>query len=130
MHIHPCIQLKSEKKIPDGTFVIKSGLLVNFFVLSWLSSYWVNTTSKRGIKKLGISSGSIFLLFLIKAARSTLIVQVAGGNPSSRHLMTALHYNGVFVLVFPLSFYYSITERLSSLAILHTSTRMMISVAL
>ena len=41
-----------------------------------------------------------FFCFPIKAARATLVVQVAGENPSPRNLMTALHYNGVFVLVF------------------------------
>ena len=44
-------------------------------VVSKISSYWeLNTTSRRGIKQLGIPFGSIFLLFLRKVAGTTFIV--------------------------------------------------------
>ena len=34
-----------------------------------ISSCWVNTTSRQGIKQLGISFGSIFLLFSYETSR-------------------------------------------------------------
>ena len=54
-----------------------SGCLVSLVfilgrVVTKVSSCWVNTTSRRGIKRLGISFGSIFHHFPIK---------VAGENP-------------------------------------------------
>ena len=33
-----------------------------------ISSFWVNTTSRQGIKRLGVSFGSIFLLFSYKSS--------------------------------------------------------------
>ena len=37
-----------------------------------ISSCWVNTTIRRGIKRLGISFGSIFVLFSNKSSRGAL----------------------------------------------------------
>ena len=53
-----------------------------------ISSCWVNTTSRREIKQLGISFGSIFFCFPMKVAGSMFLV--ARGNPWSLLLMTAL----------------------------------------
>ena len=53
-----------------------------------ISSCRVNTTSRRGIKQLQISFGSIFLLFPVKAAGSH--VHSSQRNPGPRLLMTAL----------------------------------------
>ena len=44
-----------------------------------ISSFWVNTISKQGIKQLGISFGSIFLFFSEESSGEH--VYVAGGNP-------------------------------------------------
>ena len=55
-----------------------------------ISSCWVNTTSRRGIKRLGISFGSIFLLFSNKSSRGPLSQQ-PGKIPGPRLLMTTLH---------------------------------------
>ena len=41
-------------------------------VVTKISSCQVNTTSRRGIKRLGISFGSIFLLFSNKSSRGPL----------------------------------------------------------
>ena len=41
-------------------------------VVTKISSCRVNTTSRRGIKRLGISFGSIFLLFSKKSSRGPL----------------------------------------------------------
>ena len=41
-------------------------------VVTKISSCRVNTTSRRGIKRLGISFGSIFLLFSNKSSRGPL----------------------------------------------------------
>ena len=54
-----------------------------------ISSCRVNTTSRRGIKQLQISFGSIFLLFPVKAGGSH--VHSSQRNPGPRLLMTALH---------------------------------------
>ena len=52
-----------------------------------ISSYQVNTTSRRGIKQLGISFGSIFLLFFfyfpMKVTGAMFLA--AGGNPCALH---------------------------------------------
>ena len=48
-------------------------------VVSKISSYRVNTTSRRGIKQLGVSFGSVFFYFTLQVAGATFIV--AGGNP-------------------------------------------------
>ena len=61
-------------------------------VVPKISSCWVNTTSRRGIKQLGISFGAIFLLFSHKIAGNH--TQVAGEIPGPRLLMTTLHENG------------------------------------
>ena len=45
-----------------------------------ISSCRVNTTSRRGIKRLGIPFGSIFLLFSNKSSRGATLL-VAGENP-------------------------------------------------
>ena len=42
--------------------------IAKFRVVTKISSCRVNTTSRRGIKRLGISFGSIFVLFPIKVA--------------------------------------------------------------
>ena len=47
-----------------------------------ISSFRVNTTSRLGIKQLGISFGSIFLLFSNKSSRGATLV-VSGENPRS-----------------------------------------------
>ena len=44
-------------------------LLVDIRVVTKISSCRVNTTSRRGIKRLGISFGSIFVLFSNKSSR-------------------------------------------------------------
>ena len=49
-------------------------------VVTKISSCWVNTTSRQGIKRLGISFGSIFLLFSNKSSRGPHLL-VAGENP-------------------------------------------------
>ena len=41
-------------------------------VVTKISSCWVNTTSRQGIKRLGISFGSIFLVFSNKSRRGPL----------------------------------------------------------
>ena len=41
-------------------------------VVTKISSCRVNTTSRRGIKRLGISFGSIFLVFSNKSSRGPL----------------------------------------------------------
>ena len=51
-----------------------------FRVVTKISSCWVNTTSRRGIKWLGISFGSIFVLFFKKSSRGPLSQQ-PGENP-------------------------------------------------
>ena len=48
-------------------------------VVTKISSCRVNTTSRRGIKQLGISFGSIFLLFSNKSSRGATLI-IAGGN--------------------------------------------------
>ena len=45
-----------------------------------ISSCWVNTTIRRGIKRLGISFGSIFVLFSNKSSRGGTLL-IAGENP-------------------------------------------------
>ena len=45
-----------------------------------ISSCRVNTTSRRGIKQLGISFGSFFCLFSFVSSWGATII-VAGGNP-------------------------------------------------
>ena len=44
-------------------------LPVDFRVVTKISSWRVNTTSRQGIKRLGISFGSIFVLFSNKSSR-------------------------------------------------------------
>ena len=55
-------------------------------VVTKISSCPVNTTSRQGIKQLGISFGSIFLLFPNKSSRGPLSQQP--GIPGPRLLMT------------------------------------------
>ena len=45
-----------------------------------ISSSWINTTSRRGIKQLGISFGSIFLLFSYENSPGQTFL-VTGENP-------------------------------------------------
>ena len=45
---------------------------MSYRVVTKISSCWVNTTSRRGIKWPGISFGSIFLLFSDKSRRGPL----------------------------------------------------------
>ena len=52
-------------------------------------SCWVNITSRRGIKQLGISSGSIFILFSSEISRAPHSQQ-PGEIPSPGLLMTTL----------------------------------------
>ena len=49
-------------------------------VVTKISSCRVNTTSRRGIKRRGISFGSIFLLFSKKSSQGATLL-VAGENP-------------------------------------------------
>ena len=49
-------------------------------VVTKISSCRVNTTSRRGIKRLGISFGSIFVLFSNKSSQGGTLL-VAGENP-------------------------------------------------
>ena len=58
-------------------------------VVTKISSSRVKTTSRRGIKQLGISFGSIFLLFSNKSSRGPLSQQ-PGKIPGPRLLMTTL----------------------------------------
>ena len=62
-------------------------------VVTKISSCQVNTTIRRGIKKLGISFGSIFPLFSNKSSWGPLSQQ-PGKIPGPRLLMTTL-LNGV-----------------------------------
>ena len=48
-------------------------------VVAKISSCRVNTASRRGIKRLGISFGSIFVLFSNKSSRGATLL-VAGEN--------------------------------------------------
>ena len=59
-------------------------------VVTKISSCRVNTTSKRGIKRLGISFGSIFSPFSNKSSRGPLSQQ-PGKIPGPQLLMTILH---------------------------------------
>ena len=45
---------------------------INYRVVTKISSCWVNTTSRRGIRRLRISFSSIFLLFSNKSSRGQL----------------------------------------------------------
>ena len=67
-----------------------------FRVVTKISSCWVNTTSRRGIKRLGSSFGSIFLLFSNKSSRGPLSQQ-PGKIPGPRLLMTTLYLYKIFV---------------------------------
>ena len=58
-------------------------------VVTKISSFRVNTTSRRRIKRLGISCGSIFLLFSNKSCWGPLSQQL-GKIPGPRLLMTTL----------------------------------------
>ena len=58
-------------------------------VVTKISSYRVHTTSRQGIKRLGISFGSTFLLFSNKSSRGPLCQQ-PGKIPGPRLLMTNL----------------------------------------
>ena len=58
-------------------------------VVTKISSCRINTTSRRGIKRLGISFGSIFLLFSNKSSQGPLSQQ-PGKIPGPRLLMTTL----------------------------------------
>ena len=49
-------------------------------VVAKISSCRVNTTSRRGIKQLGILFGSVFLLFSNESSREPLALLVAGEN--------------------------------------------------
>ena len=51
-------------------------------VVTKISSCWVTTTSRRGIKGLGISFGSIFLLFSNKSNRGPLSYSSRGKSPA------------------------------------------------
>ena len=64
-------------------------------VVTKISSCRVNTTSRRRIKWLGISFGSIFLLFSNKSRRGPLSQQ-PGEIPGPRLLMTTLDKKKVF----------------------------------
>ena len=59
-------------------------------VVTKISSCRVNTTSRRGIKRLEISFGSIFLLFSNQSSRGPLSQQ-PGKIPGPRLLMTTLN---------------------------------------
>ena len=50
-------------------FIQNRPLLLSHSVVTKISSCWVHTTSRRGIKQLGISCGSIFLLFSNKSSQ-------------------------------------------------------------
>ena len=65
-------------------------ITTNNRVVTKMSSCQVTTTSTRGIKQLGISFGSIFLLFSNKSSQGPLSQQ-PGKIPSSRLLMTTLN---------------------------------------
>ena len=81
-------------------------LVTQHRVVTKISSCRVNTTSRQGIKQLGISFGSIFLLFSNKSSRGPLSQQ-QGKIPGPRLLMTTLlalsYYNLTFF--FPLEFW-------------------------
>ena len=70
----------------------KSKGLIDIRVVTKISSCRVNTTSRRGIKRLGSSFGSIFLLFSNKSSRGPLSQQ-PGKIPGPRLLMTTLDIN-------------------------------------
>ena len=58
--------------------------LLTIRAVTKISSCWVNTTTRRGIKQLRISFGSIFFYFPMKVAGTTFLV--TGGNPQSPSL--------------------------------------------
>ena len=59
---HVVMKLYAKKLVSD----------IAYRVVTKISSCRVNTTSRRGIKRLGISFGSIFLLFSNKSSRGPL----------------------------------------------------------
>ena len=62
------VWLKQKEKVGHQSVLLsRSGRVV-----TKISSCRVNTTSRRGIKRLGISFGSIFLLFSNKSSRGPL----------------------------------------------------------
>ena len=57
-----------------GTYLVEGEGLIEDLIMVYravvkISSCWVNTTSRRGIKHLGVSVGSNFPLFSIKSRR-------------------------------------------------------------
>ena len=66
------LTLKRSYVKPENLFaqVVKKNHCIR--VVTKMSSCWVNTTSRRGIKWLGISFGSIFVLFCNKSSRGPL----------------------------------------------------------
>ena len=66
-------------------------------VVTEISSCRVNTTSRRGIKRLGISFGSIFFYFPIKVAGATLLV--GGENPQPPALNDNPVYSSIMVFL-------------------------------
>ena len=71
-------------------YIIKiKNVLINRAVTK-ISSCWVRTTSRQGIKQLGISLASIFLLFSYESSQRQCLGQ-PGEIPGPRLLMTALN---------------------------------------
>ena len=66
---------------------------VGIRVVTRISSCRVNTTSRRGIKQLGVSFGSIFLLFSIESNRGH-VNSSRRKSPGSCLLMNACLANG------------------------------------
>ena len=69
--------------------VMRTIKMITNRVVTKISSCRVNTRSRQGIKRLGISFGSIFLLFSNKSSRAPLSQQ-PGKIPGPRLLMTTL----------------------------------------
>ena len=72
--ILPPLGFKIPQKIPFIVATLAQDYRAEFHgrVVTKISSCWVNTTSRRGIKRLGISFGSIFVLFSNKSSREPL----------------------------------------------------------
>ena len=70
-------------------YITKIKIVVISRAVTKISSCWVRTTSRQGIKQLGISFASIFLLFSYESSQRQCLGQ-PGEIPGPRLLMTAL----------------------------------------
>ena len=71
--VAPSTNGDAKPEITEQDQQVQEGKLMYFRVVIKVSSCRVNTTSRREIKRLGISFGSIFLLFSNKSSRGPLL---------------------------------------------------------